>query len=221
MPIRTERAGSTSVLVVDDHRTFADLLALALAGQPDLHCVGTAHSAEEGLALALSLQPDVVVVGVRLGSADGLEVTARLTAMSPGLRVIVLTAQATQALLERAVTAGACCLVPKNGSFQEVLSAVRSARRGGFVVHPALMRDISGTRQVTQPAPQLTLRERDVLDLLADGHDARAIARALGISLHICWGHVRSLLTRLNAQSQLQAVANATRVGLVHGADLG
>jgi DNA-binding NarL/FixJ family response regulator len=158
MPIRTERAGSTSVLVVDDHGTLADLL----------------------------------------------------------------TAHATQALLERAVTAGACCLLPKDASFQEVLSALRSAGRGGFVVHPALMRELmTGTRQVAQPAPQLTLRERDVLDLLADGHDARAIARALGISLHICWGHVRSLLTRLNAHSQLQAVANATRVGLVHGADPG
>ncbi|MCW2822461.1 MAG: Chemotaxis response regulator protein-glutamate methylesterase [Marmoricola sp.] len=221
MPTWTERAGSTSVLVVDDHGTFADLLALALAGQPDLGCVGTAHSAEEGLVLAMSLQPDVVVMDVRLGSADGLEVTARLTAMFPGLRVIVLTAHATQALLERAVTAGACCLLPKDGSFQEVLSALRSARRGGFVVHPALMRELmTGTRQVAQPAPQLTLREREVLDLLADGHDARAIARALGISLHTCRGHVRSLLTRLNAHSQLQAVANATRVGLVHRADL-
>jgi DNA-binding NarL/FixJ family response regulator len=214
-----EDLGQTRVLVVDDHRTFADLLAMVLAGQPDLDCVGTALNAEEALALATSLEPDVVIMDVRLGPDDGLEVTAQLTARFPSLRVVVLTAHATQVLLERAVSAGACCLLPKDGSLQEMLAALRAARRGGFVVHPTLMQQLMTSRRPRVPAaPELTHRERDVLEMLADGVDARTISRALGISLHTSRGHVRSLLGKLNARSQLEAVANAKRAGLLDGA---
>lgn len=208
----------TRVLVVDDHRTFSDLLALALAGQPDLECVGTAATAEAAVVLAERLQPDVVVMDVRLGDDDGLAVTATLTARSDEVRVVVLTAHATQALLERAAEAGACCLLPKDGSLEEMLAGLRSARRGGFVVHPTLMYALmTEPRRQGPPPPELTQREHDVLHRLADGTDVRTIARDLGISVHTCRGHVRGLLQKLDAHTQLEAVANATRVGLLSG----
>lgn len=216
-----EKTSTTSVLVVDDHRTFSDLLALALSGQPDLECVGTASNAEEAMALATSLEPDLVVMDVRLGgTGDGVDVTAQLTARFPAVHVIVLTAHASQSLLERAAAAGACCLLPKDGSLVEMLASLRAARRGGFVVHPTLMQELMTGRRRTGPkAPELTGRERDVLDLLADGCDARTIARTLGISLHTSRGHVRSLLRKLHAHSQVEALANAKRAGLLDRAD--
>ncbi len=210
----------TRVLVVDDHRTFADLLALALAGQQDLECVGTATTAATALALAGRLDPDVVVMDVRLGEDDGLAVTAELTARSADVRVVVLTAHATQSLLERAAEVGACCLLPKDGSLEEMLVGLRSARRGGFVVHPTLMHTLmTGRRSIDPPPPALTQREHDVLARLAKGVDARSIARELGISVHTCRGHVRSLLGKLGAHSQLEAVATAIKVGLLHHDD--
>lgn len=213
-------AGPTTVLVVDDHRTFADLLELALSDQPDLRCVGTAHSVGEGVALARSLLPDVVVMDVRLGDGDGIEATAELIAARPELKVIVLTAHATQALLERAASAGACCLLPKDGALDDMLRALRTAPRDGFVVHPSLLKSLIGGARVPHPrAPQLTTREQEVLGLLAEGIDVRTIGRRLGISLSTCRGYVHNLLVKLDAHSQLEAVANAKRQGLIRDAD--
>lgn len=206
------------VLVVDDHRTFADLLALALAGQSDLECVGVAITAQAARVLAESQRPDVVVMDVRLGDDDGLSLTGELTTCFPELRVVVLTAHATSSLLERAADVGACCLLPKDGSLQEVLSGLRTARRGGLVVHPLLMRALmAGRPREVVGGPDLTQRETEVLRQLALGRDARGIARDLGISLHTCRGHVRRLLKKLDAHTQLEAVAHAVRAGLIDG----
>jgi DNA-binding NarL/FixJ family response regulator len=147
-----------------------------------------------------------------------LDVTAALTARSEEVRVVVLTAHATQALLERAAEVGACCLLPKDGSLDEMLTGLRTARRGGFTVHPTLMYALmKGAQRQGPPPPELTQREHDVLRRLADGSDVRSIARDLAISVHTCRGHVRSLLQKLDAHTQLEAVASATRVGLLRG----
>ena len=220
MSERADEPEQTSVLVVDDHRTFTDLLALALAEQPDLRCVGTAHTVEEGLALADKLLPDVVVMDVRLGDGDGLAATAALMSRHPQMRVVVLTAHATQDLLERAGAAGACCLLPKDGALSDMLNALRTSRRDGLVVHPLLLKTLMGARREPRPyLPPLTAREADVLRMLAEGLDARAISRRLDISLNTCRGYVRGVLGKLDAHSQLEAVAIAKRHGLVDGVE--
>jgi DNA-binding NarL/FixJ family response regulator len=208
---------TTDVVVVDDHRAFSELLALALSGEQDLRCVGTAATVTEGMVLVDRLRPDVVVMDVQVGADDGVAATARLTGRYPELRVVVLTAHADRATLDRATAADACAVLPKDGSLTEILGALRTARRGGLVVHPRLLRRIVTTSQPdsTHCRPTLTGREQEVLQLLADGLDARAAAKQLGISLHTCRGYIKSLLVKLEAHSQLQAVAVATRSGLV------
>jgi DNA-binding NarL/FixJ family response regulator len=210
------QTAGTTVLVVDDHRTFSDLLELALAGEQGLECVGTAHNAAEALALAEQLRPDVVVMDARLGDDDGIATAAELTARFPEQRVVVLTAHADSVMMQRAADAGACCLLPKDGSLPDMLQALRTARRGGLVVHPALLRVLV----TAQPAPAvnlppLTPREQEVLLLLAEGVDARTIARRLGISVNTCRGYVKSIFLKLDAHSQLEAVAIARKHGLV------
>jgi len=201
---------------VDDHRTFADLFALALTGMSDLECVGTAHDAAGALALAEQLEPDVVVMDVRLGSEDGIEVTERLARAHPGIRIVVLTAHADRALMNRAAKAGACCLLPKDGSLPDMLAALRAARPGGFTVDPALLRTlVSEQTELKAPVPTLTSREAQVIQLLARGNDVQSVARELGISVHTCRGYVKSLLSKLDAHSQLEAVTLALRLGLV------
>ena len=210
------------VLLVDDHRTFTDLLALALRGEADLEFVGAAHRAAEAEALVGKLRPDVVVMDVNIGPDDGIELTARLTAAHPGLCVVVLTAHADTVLMQRAVQAGACGLMPKDGSLPEMLNGLRSARPGGLVVHPTLLRTLvtapgggDGSALAPGAVVALTRREEEVLRMLADGKDARTIARALDISLHTCRGYVKTLLMKLDAHSQLEAVAIAGRQGLL------
>jgi len=207
---------STPVLVVDDHTTFSDLLALALAGEPDLTCVGTASRVAEAFAMVDRLRPDLVVMDVRLGDGDGVDATAELTRAYPGLRVVVLTAHTDPALMQRAADAGACCLLLKNGSLPDMLAALRTSRRGGLVVGPALLRVLIASQPLEGDfLSPLTRREREVLRMLAGGSDARAISKDLGISVHTCRGYLKNLLLKLGAHSQLEAVVIATRHGLV------
>lgn len=217
MSISTAVTSSTiSVLVVDDHMTFSDLLAMALEREPDLTCAGTANSVAEGLAMVEELRPDLVLMDVRLGDGDGVAATAHLTLLYPELRVVVLTAHTDPALLQRAADAGACALLPKNGSLPDMLEALRSSRRGGLVVHPTLLKAlVTSNHSKNDYVPPLTRRERDVLGLLADGLDARAMAKSLGISVNTCRGYVKSLLLKLDAHTQLEAVVTATNLGLV------
>ncbi len=204
------------VLVVDDHRTFSDLLALALSGLDDMECVGTAHDADQAIGLAASLRPDVVVMDVQLGEGDGIAVTSKLTSAYPELRVVVLTAHATRELMKRAADAGACCLLPKNGALPDMLHALRSSRRGGFVVDPGLLHTLVVSLPPQEPArPPLTPRESEVINLLATGKDTQTVARELGISVNTCRGHVKSLLAKLGAHSQLEAVTVAIRSGMI------
>ncbi|MBD3782557.1 MAG: response regulator transcription factor [Micrococcales bacterium] len=211
--------GSTTrrVLVVDDHRTFTELLGRAIAAEPDLDWVGAAHTVEEAVARTRALRPDAVVMDVQVGEGDGLDATATLLGMLPELRVVVLTAYATQSLLERAMSVGACALLPKDGTLEDLLAALRDTDGDGFRVHPALLRRLLELRSRTvDPDPvRLTAREDEVLHLLADGLDPSAIAQRLGISRHTSRGYVSALLTKLDAHSQLEAVAVARRRGLL------
>jgi DNA-binding NarL/FixJ family response regulator len=205
------------VLVVDDHSTFAELLALALDSEPDLHCVAVAGDRTSAIEAAQQQAPDIAVVDLLLGREDGISLAAELTALRPGIRVVILTAHADQVVMRRASAAGVCGLLAKNGSLSDLLNTLRSARPGGFIVDPQLLQRLVSTRDHTPvDLPSLTPREQEVLELLADGQDARTAARSMGISLHTCRSYIKNVLAKLDAHSQLEAVATATRVGIVH-----
>jgi DNA-binding NarL/FixJ family response regulator len=213
------RDGCRRVLVVDDHLTFAELLVRALDGEPDLQCVGHAQSAQEARRLVADLEPDLVLADVRLGPGgeDGISLTSALTTAHPDVRVVILTAYADGDLVRRAAAAGASGIVPKDGSLSEMLDVLRRARSASLVLHPELLNSLLSppAREPAAAASTLTSREQQVLELLAQGLDARAIARRLGISVNTCRGYVKTLLTKLDAHTQLEAVVTATRRGLI------
>jgi DNA-binding NarL/FixJ family response regulator len=212
MPISTR---TTSVLVVDDHRTFAELLALAVDAEPDLECVGVAEGRFSALEMVAVLDPAVVVMDVQLEDGDGLQVTEELLSRRPDQRVVVLTAFVDDDLPARAAEAGAVALLRKDGALSELLGVLRSCRDGGFRRLHGLGSSEYGGRIPRQVRPLLTQREQDVLQMLAAGFDAKDAARELGISLATCRGYVKALLAKLGAHSQLEAVVVAMRYGLV------
>jgi DNA-binding NarL/FixJ family response regulator len=196
--------------VVDDHQTFADLLQVALSGQPDLVCVGVASDLDTGLRLVDELEPDLVVMDVQFAGdgRDGISATSQITARRPDTRVVLLTGAPSKEVLRRAAAAGACSVIAKDGSLEELLTAIRGARTGGMTVQPEMLRRLLveiPQQRVVQP--RLTGREAEVLAMLELGVDTRGIARELGISLNTCRGYVKTLLAKLNAHSQLEAVA--------------
>lgn len=206
------------VLVVDDHRTFAELLAGALEGA-GMIAVGTAHSAGEAVALSQRLQPDVVVMDIQMPQQDGLAATRRIREVAPNSVVAIVTAHRDPDWVVRSAQAGASAFIPKDGSLAEMLDVLARARAGQmlvapstFVRRPASARDEGEPRE---PVPVLTRREREVLDCLAQGMQVKAIARVLGITQETCRGYVKSLHTKLGARSQLEAVVRAQRLGLI------
>lgn len=209
------------VLVVDDHRTFADLLSLALSSEPDLDCIGTAGSAAEAVAMAAEMKPDVVVMDIEMPRQDGLSATRRLREVLPDLVIVVVTAHRDPQWVLRATQAGASAFVPKNGSLTEMLDVLRRARNGGMLVAASAFGSViaPADRPPAAPRVELTQRERDVLHCLNRGMAPKAIARVLGISLHTCRGYVKSLLSKLGVSSQLEAVVTAQRLGLIERAE--
>ncbi len=209
--------GQLRVVVVDDHATFGELLELAINAEPGVRCVGVAHGARTGLELIRRTRPDVVVMDVELGDGDGVEVTAEVTAAFPDVRVVVLSARVDSRVMRRALAAGACGLLPKSGPLVQALRVIREARRGGLEIDPTLLRALMMPQEA--PArPDLTARELEVLELLALGMDVRRISAQLSISPHTCRGHVKRILSKLDAHSQLEAVATALKLGLIRTA---
>jgi DNA-binding NarL/FixJ family response regulator len=208
-----------TVLVVDDHQTFAELLAIALQAEQSLSYIGHARTSAQARELVSRLRPEVVLMDVQLPDLDGISTTELLVAEYPDLRVVILTAHAEPSLVARAATAGAAGFLPKDGALRDVLQALRTAHRGGMVVPSHLLAGAlnagAGHSAGSGPASVLTGREGDVLRLMARGLDARAIAGDLGISVHTCRGYVKSILYKLGAHSQLEAVMKAIRIGLL------
>jgi DNA-binding NarL/FixJ family response regulator len=211
-------SGIIRVLVVDDHRTFAELLSRALAAEPDMDCVGHAASSAAAVEAVAALDPDVVLMDLQLPDRDGISTTGDLTQRYPELKVLILTAHAGPAEMARAGAAGAAGFLAKDGSLTDVLDALRKARRGSLILPPSVVAGFAvreGTWARRPPHPDLTQRELEVLRLLGQGRDPRTIARELGVSLNTCRGYVKSLLAKLGVHSQLEAVVVATRLGLI------
>lgn len=213
----TRARASLSVLVVDDHATFAELLVEAIDREPDLVSVGHATTAAAGVAKFADLRPDVVLMDLQLPDFDGSVATAQIVAMSPDARVIMLTGHVTAAVMANAATSGACGFLPKDGHLVDMLDTIRTATPGSLAVNPAVLARVidqqkTATRSLARPLSQ---RELSVLVRMADGRDVTSISRELSISTHTCRAHVKNVLSKLGAHSQLEAVIIAVRMGLI------
>lgn len=210
------------VLVVDDHRTFAELLAGALASS-GMTSVGVAHTANDAVTLSQRLQPDVVVMDIQMPHQDGLTATRRIREVAPNSVIAIVTAHRDPDWVVRAAQAGASAFIPKDGSLAEMLDILRQARAGHMLVAPSTFADRPARPnhdgEFTEPTPTLTRREHEVLTCLAQGMQVKAIARVLGITPETCRGYVKSLHAKLGARSQLEAVLRGQRLGLLGTAD--
>jgi DNA-binding NarL/FixJ family response regulator len=203
------------VLIVDDHQTFAELLALALGSQPDFECAGTAATGAAAVEMALRLNPDIVVMDIELTRESGLDVTRRIRAAVPDTTVVVVSAHRDADWVVRAAQAGASAFVPKSGSLVEMLSVLRQARQGAMLVSASMFGATPQPPVVDPGVASLTVREGEVLTLMGRGLAPVGIARLLGISVNTCRGYVKSIHLKLGVRSQLEAVVKAQRLGVM------
>lgn len=210
-----EEAPERTVLVVDDHRTFAEMLSLALDSATGLRSVGVAHTAAEGVALVRRLEPDIVVMDIRLAHEDGLVATTRIRELAPSTLVAVVSAHTSTEWVGRAAQAGASAFVPKNGSLQEMIDILRVVRDGHMLVAPSTFAASAAPAQPIEAVPDLRQREVDALRLLASGVAVRDIAAELGITVNTCRGYIKAVRQKLGVSSQLEAVLKARELGLL------
>jgi len=217
------------VLVVEDQQALAGALQIAFSAQPDMDCVGAVGTAGEAVAMAAATSPDVVLMDIRLPGADGIEATRQVKAACPQVRVLILTADATPARLAAAAAADASGFLAKDSPFPAILAAIRAPIAGKILVEQDTMTAlIEGLDRASAPEDRpmpgnarLTARERQVLALMGEGLDPQAIAHRLVVSRHTARGHVKNILMKLGAHTQLEAVVIATRAGYLPGQPTG
>ncbi len=211
------------VLIIDDHRMFADALQLLLGGEDDIDMAAAASTAEEALEVAGTVLPDVVLMDIDLPGIDGIEATRILRQRQPQARVVIITAFQQPDVIASAIDAGASGYVPKTHAADELVGVIRRAAAGEMVLPSkdigAILGRLQKVREIRtdegQLVARLTPRELEVLQLLADGKSTAVIAQSLFISPRTVRSHVKSVLAKLGAHSKLEAVTMALRYGVI------
>lgn len=211
--------GPLRVLVVDDHPVYRDGLAMLLGSVPGLSVVGTAADGAEAVRCAREEQPDVVVMDVQMPGMDGIAATRAITSESPSTGVVVLTISEDDGTVFSAVRAGARGYLLKGADQEEVVRAITTVAGGGAVFGAALARRITeffsaGPAGPETAFPQLTAREREVLDLVAAGRTNAQIAAALYLSPKTVRNNVSNVLAKLHVTDRAQAIVRARDAGL-------
>ncbi len=200
-----------TTLIVDDHEVVREGLRLSLSRAPHIRVIGEAADGEAAVELAERRKPNVVIMDVRMPGMDGLEATKLLTERVPESAVLIFTAYSERSLLSRGLESGAKGYVLKEAPHETLLRAIEKVAGGEGYVDPALMPAfLTGKDDDT-----LTAREREILQLLADGMSNADVATKLFISQETVKSHVRHILAKLEADTRTQAVAIALREAII------
>jgi len=205
------------VMIVDDHAMVRRGLAAFLKVFDDLEMIGEAASGEEAVRLVATVQPDVVLMDLVMDQMDGPTATRAIRQRCPNIQVVALTSFGEEALVQKALQAGAISYLLKNVSADELAAAIRAAHAGRSTLAPeAAEALVHAANQPPPPGFDLTARERDVLELLVKGLSNVEIAEHLIVSQSTIKTHVSSILAKLGVASRTEAVALAVQHHLVN-----
>jgi DNA-binding NarL/FixJ family response regulator len=198
-------------LIVDDHEVVREGLRLSLSRAPNIRVIGEAADGKSAVALAERRRPDIVIMDVRMPEMDGLEATKVLGERNPDIPVLIFTAYSERSLLSRGLDSGAKGYILKEAPHQTLVRAIEKVSSGEVYVDPALMPAFLPGKG----DDMLTGREREILQLLADGMSNADVAAKLFISQETVKSHVRHILAKLEADTRTQAVAIALREAMI------
>jgi DNA-binding NarL/FixJ family response regulator len=208
-----------TVVIADDHQLFRDGLKALIASMPEAELVGEARTGEEAIALAESSQPDVLVMDLRMPDVDGIEATRHIVGRSPNIAVLVVTMLDDDASVFAAMKAGARGYLLKGSEREEVMRAIQAVGRGEAIFSPAVARRLMDYFARLRPEPrtvfpELSEREREILELVADGLKNAQIAITLSLSPKTVRNHVSNILSKLQVADRTQATVLALAAGL-------
>lgn len=208
------------VLIADDHRLYREGVRKMLSVAPDIEIVGEAVSGEEAIAQALLLQPDVILMDLKMPGVNGIEATRRILYASPRIGVLVLTMFETDETVFAAMRAGARGYLLKDVDQEDVIRAVKAVSRGDAIFSPAIAERLIHYFAALRPAaadlafPELTDREREILHLIAQGHNNSEIAERLLLRTKTVQNHVSNIFSKLQVADRAQAIVRARDAGL-------
>jgi DNA-binding NarL/FixJ family response regulator len=208
-----------SILVADDHDIFRRGLKDLLAAHPGWEVVGEAKTGREAVALAEQLQPEIVVMDISMPDLNGLEASHRIHKAFPKIGILILTLHFSDRLLTNIIEAGARAYIIKSDAVRDVISAVEAltTKRTFFTAAAAdiLLRGLSKDRSVPEPQlrvrSRLTSREREIVQLLAEGKSSKEVAVTLGISVKTAETHRMNIMRKLEIHSVSEVVRYAVK----------
>ncbi|MEA2520959.1 MAG: hypothetical protein QOI81_605 [Actinomycetota bacterium] len=221
----SEAARKVTLLICDDHKVLTDALAMVVGLDADLTMIAPpVHTAEEAIEICADQLPDVVLMDIVFkGGMSGIDATRAIKAASPSTKVVIMTAHDDEHLLVEAVEAGASGFLGKDEAAEEILSAAKAAAEGEVLIDPVtltrLLHRVALEREERRDAmnllSDLTEREKEILQLLAEGMRNDDIATKLFISPQTVQTHIRNILGKLRVHSKLEAVAFGVRHGAI------
>jgi NarL family two-component system response regulator LiaR len=204
------------VLLVDDHNVVRSGLATFLRAYDDLELMGEAKNGLEAIKACQKEVPDVILMDLMMPEMDGIAATRAILAEHPQVKIIAMTSFEEEQLVQGVLAAGAISYLLKNVNSDELASAIRAAVVGRSTLSPEAAKVlIQATRPASHPTFDLTEREREVLQLVAEGHSNQQIADALVITLATVKAHISNILSKLQVSSRSEAIAYAIKHKLV------
>ena len=209
--------GATRVVIVENHQLVSESLSLLLDGQKDMEVVGKATSVAEAAALPRLLAPDVVVMDYHLDDGTGHDAALAMRDVFPNVRFVFLSRDDSDDARLAAVEAGASAYLHKSSPASEVIASIRVVAQGGSLITPTMVAKlVSRGKDREHMRDSLSPREREVLQLLADGVHTRQIGKQLGISYSTVRTHIRSISEKLGTKSMVNTVVTARDLELVN-----
>ncbi len=212
----------TRILLVDDHQIMREGLMSLMANEPDLEVVGDASDGRQAVQLAKRLKPDLVVMDISMPGLSGIEATRQILEELDRARVLALSMHADPRFVAGALEAGAHGYMIKDCTSQELLECIRTVAGGGTYLSPQVAEVVVkgfvrrlGEETGTPPASVLTPREREVLQLLVEGHAAKAIAERIHLGVKTVETHRRNIMEKLGLKSMVDLIKYAMREGVV------
>lgn len=214
------------LLIADDHGVLRAGLRALLSIETDVQVIAEAATGKEALLLAQKLLPDIILMDISMPEMGGIEATRHLKATLPQIKVLILTVEEDESLLQEAVMAGASGYIIKRAVGTELIDAIKAVWRGDIYIHPAMTRALLKLNTPLYPAPvpsppkdqeteKLTPREVEVLTLIAQGYTNRQTADKLTLSIRTVESHRANIMNKLHLQSRVELVRYAKENGFI------
>ena len=212
-----------SVLLVDDHNIVRQGLKALLAAEPDITVLAEAQTGREAVHLAGTLRPEVVIMDLAMPLLNGWEATRQIIKAAPSARVVILSTYDSEEHIQQAIAAGAAAYLIKQTAASDLVKAIREVRKGNAFFSPAIAqqlrqqtcRSLSGEQPPKAPNIELTFREAEVLQLIAEGFANKQIAGELGLSVKTVEKHRQQVMNKLNIHDTAGLVRHAVAKGII------